>query len=156
MHILKAEVTMNNQETLTEYINAVYQNIKTAVQSIDDILSKVKDENLKRELAKEADEYLALEKECELLAKAQNIEGIKDNNWFEKARLWSSINMSTITDKTTRHIAELMLLGTFMGYLTCIKDQADHANISKEIDDILLNLKEVERNNIEALMPFLV
>ena len=64
--------------------------------------------------------------------------------------------MSTITDKTTRHIAELMLLGTFMGYLTCIKDQADHANISKEIDDILLNLKEVERNNIEALMPFLV
>ena len=147
---------MNNQETLTEYINAVYQNIKTAVQSIDDILSKVKDENLKRELAKEADEYLALEKECELLAKAQNSEGIKDNNWFEKARLWSSINMSTLTDKTTRHIAELMLLGTFMGYLTCIKDQADHANISKEIDDILLNLKEVERNNIEALMPFLV
>ncbi len=147
---------MNNQEIMTEYINAVYQNIKTAVQSIDDILSKVKDENLKRELAKEADEYLALEKECELLAKAQNIEGIKDNNWFEKARLWSSITMSTLTDKTTRHIAELMLLGTFMGYLTCIKDQADHANISKEIDDILLNLKEVERNNIESLMPFLV
>ena len=147
---------MSNQEMLTEYINAVYQNIKTAVQSIDDILPKVKDDKLKRELAKESDEYLALEKECELLAKAHNIEGIKDNNWFEKARLWSSINMSTLTDKTARHIAELMLFGTFMGYLTCIKDQADHANISKEIDDILLNLKEVERNNIEALMPFLV
>lgn len=150
------EVNMNNQEILTEYINAVYQNIKTAVQSIEDILPKAQDDKLKRELAKEADEYLALEKECELLAKAQNIEGIKDNNWFEKARLWSSINMSTLTDKTNRHIAELMLLGTFMGYLTCIKDQADHANVSKEIDDILLNLKEVERNNLETLMPFLV
>ena len=147
---------MENQEMLTEYINAVYQNIKTAVQSIDDIMPKVKDENLKRELAKESDEYLTLEKECELLAKAQKIEGIKDNNWFEKARLWSSINMSTLTDKTSRHIAELMLLGTFMGYLTCIKDQADHANVSKEIDDILLNLKEVERNNIESLIPYLV
>ena len=156
MHILKAEGKMENQEMLTEYINAVYQNIKTAVQSIDDIMPKVKDENLKRELAKESDEYLTLEKECELLAKAQKIEGIKDNNWFEKARLWSSINMSTLTDKTSRHIAELMLLGTFMGYLTCIKDQADHANVSKEIDDILLNLKEVERNNIESLIPYLV
>lgn len=147
---------MNNEEILTEYINAVYQNIKTAIQSIDDIMPKVKDENLKKELAKESDEYLTLEKECELLAKAQKIEGIKGNNWFEKARLWSSIKMSTLTDKTTRHIAELMLLGTFMGYLTCIKDQNDHANISKEIDDILLNLKEVERNNLEKLMPFLV
>lgn len=147
---------MNNQEVLTEYMNAVYQNIKTAVQSIEDILPKAQDEKLKRELARECDEYLALEKECELLAKAQKIEGIKDNNWFEKARLWSSINMSTLTDKTNRNIAQLMLLGTFMGYLTCIKDGSDHANVSKEVDDILLNLKEVERNNLESLMPFLV
>ena len=147
---------MEDKELITEYINAIYQNIRTAVQSIEDILPKVKDSNLQKELANEEDKYIALEKECELFAKAEKIEGIKDNNWFEKARLWSSINMSTMADKTTRHIAELMLLGTFMGFVTCIKDQADHKNVSKELDEILLNLKELERKNIDALIPFLV
>lgn len=147
---------MEDKELITEYINAIYQNIRTAVQSIEDILPKVKDSNLQKELANEEDKYIALEKECELFAKAEKIEGIKDNNWLEKAKLWSSINMSTMTDKTTRHIAELMLLGTFMGFVTCIKDQADHNNVSKELDEILLNLKELERKNIDALIPFLV
>lgn len=147
---------MEDKELITEYINAIYQNIRTAVQSIEDILPKVKDSNLQKELANEEDKYIALEKECELFAKAEKIEGIKDNNWLEKAKLWSSINMSTMTDKTTRHIAELMLLGTFTGFVTCIKDQADHKNVSKELDEILLNLKELERKNIDALIPFLV
>ncbi len=147
---------MEDKELITEYINAIYQNIRTAVQSIEDILPKVKDSNLQKELANEEDKYIALEKECELFAKAEKIEGIKDNNWLEKAKLWSSINMSTMTDKTTRHIAELMLLGTFMGFVTCIKDQADHKDVSKELDEILLNLKELERKNIDALIPFLV
>ena len=147
---------MENKELLTEYLNAIYQNIKTAVQSIEDIIPKIKDSNFQKELESQEDKYLALEKECELFAKAEKIEGIKDNNWFEKARLWSSINMSTMTDKTNRHIAELLLLGTFMGFLTCVKDQADHKDVSKELDEILTNLKELERKNIDALIPYLV
>lgn len=147
---------INKNEMLTEYLNAVYQNIRTAIQSIEDILPQVIDSDLKKELASQEDKYIALEKECELLAKANKIEGIKDNNWFEKARLWSSIKMSTLTDKTNRNIAELMLLGTFMGYLTCIKDQSDHKDVSKEIDEILNNLKEFERGNLNSLIPYLV
>ncbi len=147
---------MDEKERVTEYMNAIYQNIKTAIQSIEDILPKIKDNKLQKELAGEEDKYLALEKECEVFAKAEKIEGIKDNNWFEKARLWSSINMSTMTDKTTRHIAELLLLGTFMGFLTCIKDQADHHGVSSELDEILTKLKDLERKNIDALLPYLV
>lgn len=144
------------KELMTEYLNAVYQNIRTAIQSIEDILPSVKDEELKKELASEEDKYLILEKECELLAKAEKIDGIKDNTWLEKAKLWSSIKMSTITDKTNRHIAELMLMGTFMGVVTCYKDQSDHKGVSPELDEILEKLKELEKNNIEALFPYLV
>lgn len=144
------------KENLENYLNAVYQNIKTAVQSIDDLLPKVKDDNLKKELASQQDKYLALQKECEVLAQAEKLEKIKDNNWLEKAGLWSSINLSTLTNKTTRHIAEMMLFGTFMGYITCVKDLSDHRNISKEVDEILTKLKEFERGNIDSLMPYLV
>lgn len=146
---------MNENEMLASYVNAVYQNIKTALQSLKDIMPKVEDEEFKKELAKEEDVYFTLCKEMEMLAKAENIDGIKDNNWFEKARLWSSINISTMADKSTRHIAELMLIGTFMGYLTCIKDQADHCGVSKEIDEMLEKLKKAEKDNIEKLIPYL-
>ena len=146
---------MNEKELLTSYINAVYQNTRTAIQSLEDILPKVEDDGFKKELASQQDGYYTICKEIEMLAKSEGIEGIKDNNWFEKARLWSSIKMSTMTDKSNRHIAELMLLGTFMGYLTCVKDCYDHKGISKDIDEMLEKLKNLEKTNLERLMPYL-
>ncbi|MBO5394869.1 MAG: hypothetical protein J6A28_03085 [Clostridia bacterium] len=147
---------MDKKEQITEYLNAVYQNIKTAVQSIEDILPKVQDRELKKELSTQQDKYRILQKECELFAKAEKIDGIKDNTWFEKAKLWSSINMSTMTNKTNRKIAELMLMGSFMGVITCIKDMADHKNVSTEIDEILRKLKTMEEDNIDNLTPYLI
>ncbi len=146
---------MDEKERLTKYLNAIYQNTKTAMQSIEDIISKVENKQLITELSREEDEYSCLAKECENFAKAERIEGLKDNNWIEKAKLWSSINMGTLTDKTTRHITELMLLGTFMGIITCIKDKSDHKNTSSELDEIIDKLYNFERENIDRLLPYL-
>ncbi len=143
------------KEKEEKYLNAIYQNIRTAIQSIEDIMPKSTDENLTSELSKEQDEYNCLAKECEAFAKAEKIEGLKDNNLIEKAKLWASVNMSTMMDDSTRKIAELMLIGTFMGIITCIKDKSDHKNISKELDELLDKLYTFERKNIDRLIPFL-
>lgn len=143
------------KEKEEKYLNAIYQNIRTAIQSIEDIMPKSTDENLTSELSKEQDEYNCLAKECEAFAKAEKIEGLKDNNLIEKAKLWASVNMSTMIDNSTRKISELMLLGTFMGIITCIKDKSDHKNISKELDELLDKLYTFERKNIDRLLPFL-
>jgi hypothetical protein len=58
-------------------------------------------------------------------------------------------------DKSTRNIAEMMLLGTFMGVVTCIKDRSDHKNVSKNLDEILEKLLNFERDNIDKLLPYL-
>ena len=146
---------MEKKEKLTKYLNAIYQNTRTAVQSIEDIITKVKDDAFINELSRELDEYSCLAKECENFAKAEKIEGLKDNNWIEKAKLWTSINMATMTDKSNRNIAEMMLMGTFMGIITCTKDRADHDGISVELDEILDKLMNFERRNIDTLIPFL-
>ncbi len=143
------------KEKEEKYLNAIYQNIRTAIQSIEDIMPKSTNENLTSELSKEQDEYSCLAKECEAFAKAEKIEGLKDNNFIEKAKLWASVNMSTMIDNSTRKISELMLLGTFMGIITCIKDKSDHKNISKELDELLDKLYTFERKNIDRLLPFL-
>ena len=146
---------MNKEECVTKYLNAIYQNTRTALQSIEDILPKIDNEALKSELAREQDGYYLIEKECELFAKSERIENLKDNNFIEKAKLWTSINMSTLTNSTTRHNAELMLMGTFMGIITCIKDEFDHKNISAPLDEIIAKLKAQEKGNLERLIDFL-
>lgn len=146
---------MEEKEKQTKYLNAIYQNISTAIQSIEDIITKTEDKKLIEELSIEEDGYSCLAKECENFAKAEKIEGLKDNNWIEKARLWTSINLGTMMDKSNRNIAEMMLLGTFMGIITCMKDRDDHKNTSQELDEIIDKLYEFERNNIDRLLPFL-
>lgn len=143
------------KEKEEKYLNAIYQNIRTAIQSIEDIIPKSTNDDLTSELSKEQDEYICLAKECEAYAKAEKIEGLKDNNFIEKAKLWASVNMSTMMDDSTRKIAELMLIGTFMGIITCMKDKGDHKNISKELDELLDKLYTFERKNIDRLLPFL-
>ena len=142
-------------ENLEKYLNAIYQNTRTAIQSIEDILPKVSDGDFVEELSREEDEYNCLSKECENFAKAEKIEDIKDNNWIEKAKLWSAINMGTMMDKSSRNIAEMMLMGTFMGIITLIKDKDDHKNVSAELDEIAEKLYQFERKNIDRLLPFL-
>lgn len=149
------ENKMEEKELLTKYLNAIYQNIRTAIQSIEDILPKIKDDKFVSELSKQQDEYSCLAKECENFAKAEKIEDLKDNNWIEKAKLWTSVNMSTMMDNSNRKIAELLLIGTFMGIITCIKDKSDHKGISSELDEILDKLYHFERANIDKLLPFL-
>ena len=146
---------MEEKELVVDYLNAVYQNCKIAMQSLEDIIPKVEDDNFKRKLAKLQDDYTLVAKECELLAKSEDIQPIKDNNWFEKIKLWGSINMSTMSDKSNRKIAELLLMGTFMGIITCIKDEYDHKEVSKDIDELLKRLKEIERDSIDMLLPYL-
>lgn len=146
---------MQKEELLMDYCNAIYQNINAGLQAIEDILPKIQDDGFKNVVAQIQDKYYSLSKECEIYAKSEDIKGIKDNSWLEKVRMWMSVNMSTMSDKSNRKIAELLLIGSFMGYLTCIKDQADHKDISSELDEILEKLKAFQKSNIETLIPYL-
>ena len=146
---------MDKNELLQNYVNAIYQNINAGLQAIEDILPKIQDDNLKNLVAEMQDKYYSLSKECEVFAKSEDIKGIKDNNWLEKVKMWMGVNMSTLTDKSNRKISELLVLGSFMGYITCIKDAADHKNISNELDEILEKLKNFQKSNIENLIPYL-
>lgn len=137
------------------YLNAIYQNSRTAIQSIDNIISKVRDHDLLKELCSEEENYEKISQECENYAKENGFKQLKDNNFFEKARLWTSINISTMMDKSARKISELVLLGTFMGIITCMKDKSDHKNTSEKLDKICDKLYNLERGNIDKLLPYL-
>lgn len=136
------------------YANAIYQNAMVGVQAIRDIDDKTDDVNLKQELNREAKCFNDVANDLKEYAKNNGFE-LTENNFFEKTRLWMGVNMSTIIDKTPRKIAELMLVGSVMGLITCYKDKYDHKGVDATLDKILLKLEEIEDDNYLKLKTFL-
>jgi len=142
------------KELYVKYLTSLYQNMCTALQSIEDIMPKVEDDNLRKELSDQYTNYDIISRECEMIGKSEDID-LKDNTWIEKLRLWSSIKLTTMKDKSTRHIAEMMLLGTVMGLIQCVKDLADYKGVSTELDDLCQKILDMEEENYQKLKNFL-
>lgn len=139
---------------IKEYATAIYQNAMVGKQSCSDIMEKCEDDELKVELQHEYDLFDTVCDDIEKFAKVNKFK-LEDNNFFEKARLWTSINMSTLFNKSARHIAQLMLLGTTMGLTTIYKDKFDHKNVSAELDKYIDNLECIMEKNYENLKQYL-
>lgn len=90
-----------DKDKTSKYLNCIYGNCSTGLQSIHDILPKVENEKLKQELKEEYSYYQVIYRKCEDFAKKYDVQ-IKDNNWFKKAKLYTSINMTTLTNKKTQ------------------------------------------------------
>ena len=96
------------QEKDFELLTSMYQNCQTAILSIQDIEPQVESEELRAELREEKERYQDFLFTCKEIAEKENQE-LPDNSMFEKARLWTSIKMTTIFDNSTRHLAEMLL-----------------------------------------------
>lgn len=124
------------------------------MQSIHDVLPKVKNKELGKILKRHYSEYEDIAGKLETLAKQKDLD-IKDNNWFEKTRLFVSTKMSTLFDDSTRNIVTMFLVGTTMGLVQLLKDHTDYHGTDKELDAIREKLEELQQNNYNELRDFL-
>ena len=125
-----------------EILAEVHRNCQLALESITDILPEAEDTEVKEELLREHEEYEKMCSRAAILAKDKNIE-LKNPGPIKKAMMWSSIKMSTMTDNSRAHIAEMMAQGTVMG-ITAIKssladmsDEQEDEDIRKLTEDVL-------------------
>ena len=141
---------MKTDELLIE----LYKNTSTALQSISDLKSKTEDKQFISLLDVQEERYKKIMLDIEEQATEENVE-LKDNNWFQKARLWTSIQFSTIADNTIRHLAEMMLLGSVMGTLTLYKNKADYKGKNEKVLELLYRLEDTEEKNFNELKKYL-
>lgn len=137
-----------------ELLISIYQNTSTATQSINDLLKKTEDRTFHALLNAQYERYDKLQAKVEQMAKDKKYE-LKDNNIFEKIRLWTSIQMGTFTNNSTRHLAELMLIGSVMGTLQCYKDREDYPSADQDTMGLLTELERMEEDNFNELKKYL-
>ena len=122
-----------------EILAEIYRNAQLAIQSIVDILPEVENEEIRTEILKEHEVYEDISARASMLARDKGIE-LKEPNPFKKAMMWGSIKMSTLTDNSRSHIAEMMIRGTVMG-ITALKASENDAGDSAD-PDIMRLLRE--------------
>ena len=139
------ETRKQTEEALAE----IHRNAELALQSINDIMPAVEDEKIKAELSSQHETYEQFSAKASTLAKDRGIE-LKNPNPFKKMMMWGSIKMSTLTDNSTSHIAEMMAQGSLMGITALRKTQGDlspegHEEIKALIDEMIAREEEFEK-----------
>ena len=136
-------------------ITAIYQNLQTAKQSINNVIEKINDTKLKKELKRQFKDYDELSESCEDLARVYEIE-LADNNFFKKAKMWLNVNMATLMDKSNRKIASITIIGSTMGVIDLMSVLSDCKKGKKEFLTLGRAVLDLEERNIEKLKPFIL
>ena len=132
---MEQKIRKQTEEALAE----IYRNAQLALTSIADILPEVEnDEKLKTELHAQHEEYEKISARAAMIARDLDIE-LKEPNPMKKAMMWGSIKMSTLTDNSRAHIAEMMVQGTVMGITALRKTEGELTENGDERIPALLN-----------------
>lgn len=137
-----------------ELLNYIHQNSEMGKDTINQLLNISKDENFCEELRRQLKEYSIIYDSCNDLIERMSKEP-KDISDFAKVSAYISINMKTIMDKSSSHIAEMMIQGSTMGIIDITKRLKDYDPKDDEIAQLGDKLLKVEQNNVETLKKFL-
>ena len=137
-----------------ELLNYIYQNSQMGTDTIQRLLDIAKDPNFKSQLQSQYNEYKEIHDAARNLLNASGYDE-KGIGAFEKLRTYLMINMQTLTDKSTSHIAEMMIIGSNMGVIDAIKNIKRYKDAESGILALMERLKAFEENNITSLKGFL-
>ena len=148
---------MTKKQDFKENINALDEIHKGACMGLDainDVLDKVEDESLEKELRQEESNYNAIKKDIEDIYPKYNDGKPHETSVMTKAMTWSGIEMKTLTDKSTSKIAELLLQGVNMGIIEG-RRILNQKKINQEVESIISNYVTMQEKSMENLKRFL-
>lgn len=137
-----------------EFLNYIYQNAGMGKDTITELIEISKDEEYKKMLKCQLEEYKIIHKIAEQKIEELNKEA-KDINIFSKVSTYIMINVNTLMDKSSSHISEMLIQGSTMGIVDVTKKIKEYPNADKEILDLANKLLKFEQNSIEEYKKYL-
>ena len=139
-----------------ELLDKMYKNVKMGSDSMINVMNKVSDDGLRRELTAELDEY---EKYANRISGMiiENGGKPKEENIMTKLGAKMGMAMNTMTDTTTSHIAQMVIEGATMGMtdMTTAVREYENTNCSEQTLKLAREIAEFEDKTIDKLKKFL-
>ena len=138
----------------TDLLQSVLHNSEISISAINYLLPEINSSAIEQTIKEQKKKLVEITQKTKNLAQELEIE-LKPNNLFKKGKMWLSIKTSTFLNDDTQHIAEIMILGYFMGVINMIKSLADASKAKEEVLTLARELKKMEEDSINKLIPFL-
>lgn len=74
---------------------------------------------------------------------------------FDKLKTYLMINMQTMSDKSTSHLAQMLIEGSSMGVTNALQDLRKYEDADTEILRLMRKLYKFEEKNVETYKAFL-
>lgn len=138
----------------TELLNFIYQNAQMGVETINQLLDIVKDQDFARYLKEKREGYdkMLEDARIKLNEHGYDEEGITT---FEKIKTYFMINMQTLSDDSTSHIAEMVMIGSTMGVINTIRSLHKYENAEKNLLMMMKTLQDFEEKSYNDLKIFI-
>lgn len=136
-----------------DYLNDIYQNAEMGIIGIDDVLYKVKNDGLKKELEREKKEFLKITKKCTKLLNNYKCKPKKINMMTKmSSEIYSE--MKLMKENADDVILKMMIEGSYksVGILTAKIMVND--SVEEETKDLSEKLLKIINNNIKRLKKF--
>ena len=143
------------EEKNLKILKEIHKATKMGMDSISFVAEKLDDNKLKDNLSFQYTQYgQVMDRVNKLYENYGEIP--EDKNVMNTIMGLTGVQMNTMADKSTSHIAEIMIEGTTMGIIEgrkLMNNDADQA--SKDVKDLLNNFVTFQENNVEQLKKFL-
>lgn len=138
-----------------EFLNYVYQNSQMGVDSLRELLEDVNDNQLREYLKGQLEGYEQFHERARQMLSDSGYDE-KGLNAFEKLRTYLMVNMQTMMDCSASHIAKMLIQGSTMGITEAVqKIHQYEGEVEKDVQKLMVDLKEYEEKNVEKLKRFL-
>jgi|GEM_PF-619079 len=138
-----------------QVLKQLYQNADMGKTGIDTVLKKINNSSFKNTLL---GHYEKFDDISQRISKelTKNGETQKDAGLVNKAMQWSSINANLLFDKSTEHLADMMIKGNNAGMIAIAKELNAYKDmLSDSANSLAAELLDIQQKNIEELKPYL-
>lgn len=142
---------------MKENINALDEIHKGACMGQDAlsfVLDKVEDDNFKKVLQKQFDDYDDIAKEIEEIYPKYDDGEPHDTSIMNKAMTSMGIDMKTMSDHSNSKIAELLIQGVNMGIIEGRKI-LNKKSMNEEVEKIVSKYVTMQEDNLDVLKKYL-
>lgn len=124
------------------------------IDAINDIMDDVSDKKLKRELNRQIKKYREISEKVNACYNEVSGGSPKETNAMNKTMTYYGIKMRTMMDRSTSHLAELLLQGTNMGIIEGRK-LLNNKDIDKKYHSLIVEYVDMQEEAVEKLKAFL-
>ena len=135
-------------------LEAVVQNTEMGKNTLEQIVPMKDDLQFKAELLRERNIYRELNQEAHTAIEACGGTA-QGQSAMAKLNTRMGIGMKTLTDKSTRNLAEMLSEGSSQGVMDCIKSQKDYPDAAPGSKRLMQKVQDFEEDNRIRLERFL-